>query len=155
MKQNEHVQIRDIHTYKNGNASVSLLFLYLDRSCTHTKEEEYKKRRKRCLQHKKALNRCVSINCQSTNCLHFLNVSKRLFDCWFDCTRRSLILFFSIYNLTLALSLIFEYNVICSLHKLYVNNIHDSLVPTPEYKHSMRKKQRKKEKWRYIPSIRH
>ncbi len=43
MKQNEHVQIRDIHTYKNGNASVSLLFLYLDRPCIHTKEEEYKK----------------------------------------------------------------------------------------------------------------
>ncbi len=40
MKQNEHVQIRDIHTYNNGNASVSfslslsilfsLFFLCLD-----------------------------------------------------------------------------------------------------------------------------
>ncbi len=46
MKQNEHVQIRDIHTYNNGNASVSpplsLSLLCLDstinRACVFTRE---------------------------------------------------------------------------------------------------------------------
>jgi hypothetical protein len=33
---------------------------------------------------------------------------------------------------------LFEYNVICSIDKLYVNNISHSLVETPEYKHSTR-----------------